>query len=88
MINVTLKDAAFFRFQGDDLPAGGGVFKRGAGARGYAAELDDEVVDLRAPIDRDSAVNILTWDSEGGKLAYRHTASHVLAQAVNTCIRI
>lgn len=47
-----------------------------------AAELDGEVVDLRTEIDGEHQLNILTFDSEGGKAAYRHTASHVLAQAV------
>lgn len=47
-----------------------------------AAELDGKVVDLRTVIDGEHELNILTFDSEGGKAAYRHTASHVLAQAV------
>lgn len=47
-----------------------------------AAELDGEVEDLRTEIDGEHQLNILTFDSEGGKAAYRHTASHVLAQAV------
>lgn len=47
-----------------------------------AAELDGEVVDLRTVVDGDHELNILTFDSEGGRAAYRHTASHVLAQAI------
>lgn len=47
-----------------------------------AAELDGKVVDLRTEIDGEHELNILTFDSEGGKAAYRHTASHVLAQAI------
>lgn len=47
-----------------------------------AAELDGEVVDLRTEVDGEHELNILTFDSEGGKAAYRHTASHVLAQAI------
>ena len=47
-----------------------------------AAELDGETVDLRTVVDGEHELNILTFDSEGGKAAYRHTASHVLAQAV------
>ena len=46
------------------------------------AELDGEVVDLRTVVDGDHELNILTFDSDEGKAAYRHTASHVLAQAV------
>lgn len=47
-----------------------------------AAELDGEVVDLRTVVDGEHELNILTFDSDAGKAAYRHTASHVLAQAV------
>ena len=46
------------------------------------AELDGEVVDLRTVADGEHELNILTFDSDAGKAAYRHTASHVLAQAV------
>ena len=46
------------------------------------AEVDGEVVDLRTLIERDCSLNILTFDSEAGKRAYRHTCAHVLAQAV------
>lgn len=47
-----------------------------------AAEIDGKVVDLRTVVDKDCTLNILTFNDEGGKAAYRHTASHVLAQAV------
>ena len=46
------------------------------------AELDGEVVDLRTVVDGEHELNILTFDSPEGKAAYRHTASHVLAQAI------
>ncbi len=47
-----------------------------------AGKVDGAVVDLRYVVDKDSEVNILTFDDEDGKRAFRHTASHVLAQAV------
>lgn len=47
-----------------------------------AAELNGKVVDLRTVVDQDSELNILTFNDEAGKAAYRHTTSHVLAQAV------
>lgn len=47
-----------------------------------AAELDGEVVDLRTVIDRDCQLNILTFQDDAGRKAYRHTTSHVLAEAV------
>ena len=47
-----------------------------------AAEIDGKVVDLRTIVDKDCQLNILTFNDEAGKAAYRHTTSHVLAQAV------
>ncbi|HJB90992.1 MAG TPA: threonine--tRNA ligase [Candidatus Eisenbergiella merdigallinarum] len=47
-----------------------------------AGEVDGEVVDLRTVVDRDAQVNILTARDEEGLAALRHTASHVMAQAV------
>ena len=47
-----------------------------------AGEVDGEVVDLRTVVDHDAAVNILTAKDEKGLAALRHTASHVMAQAV------
>ncbi len=46
------------------------------------AEVDGEVKDLGFAPEKDCEVNFLTWDSEDGKKAYRHTTSHVLAQAI------
>lgn len=47
-----------------------------------AGQLDGEVVDLRTIVDKDCSLNILTFNDSEGKAAYRHTASHVLAEAV------
>ena len=47
-----------------------------------AGEVDGEVVDLRTMLDRDCELNILTFDSEGGRGAFRHTTSHIMAQAI------
>ncbi len=47
-----------------------------------AARIDGKVCDLRTTIDKDSTLDILTFDDEDGRKAFRHTASHILAQAV------
>ncbi|MGN0242867.1 MAG: threonine--tRNA ligase [Lachnospiraceae bacterium] len=47
-----------------------------------AGEVNGEVVDLRTVVDSDVELNILTFNDDAGKDAFRHTASHVLAQAV------
>ncbi|MDD6203218.1 MAG: threonine--tRNA ligase [Lachnospiraceae bacterium] len=47
-----------------------------------AGEVDGKVVDLRTVIDKDCTVNILTANDPDGLRTIRHTASHVLAEAV------
>lgn len=47
-----------------------------------SGEINGKIVDLRTIVDSDCELNILTFNDEGGKAAYRHTTSHVLAQAV------
>ena len=45
-------------------------------------EVNGEVVDLRTVLEQDCELNILTAKDEKGLAALRHTASHVMAQAV------
>ena len=47
-----------------------------------ARVVDAEVVDLRTVIDKDCELNILTFNDEKGKGAFRHTTSHIMAQAI------
>jgi len=47
-----------------------------------AGQVDGKTVDLRTIIDQDCSLNIFTFNDDEGKLAFRHTTSHVLAQAV------
>ncbi len=47
-----------------------------------AGEVDGSVEDLRTVIDRDCSLNILTANDPEGLKVIRHTASHVLAEAV------
>lgn len=47
-----------------------------------AGEVDGEVKDLRTVIDADCSLNILTVNDPEGLRVVRHTASHVLAEAV------
>ncbi len=56
---------------------GAGFFKNVCVCR-----IDGELKDLRTPIEKDCEVEFLTFDSDEGKRTFRHTASHVLAQAV------
>ena len=47
-----------------------------------AAEVNGKLVDAFAPIQEDATIRLLTWEEEGGRWTLRHTAAHVMAQAV------
>ncbi|MBQ3603176.1 MAG: threonine--tRNA ligase [Clostridia bacterium] len=83
MINVTLKDNVVKEYENGTTVAeiakslGMGLYKAAC-----VAKVNGEVCDLRTALDADAQVEILTFDDEEGKKAFRHTASHILAQAV------
>lgn len=84
-IKVTLKDGSFKEY-GEPMSVYDIALdiSEGLARVSCVGELDGEVVDLRTVVDRDCTLNILTFDSDAGKKAYRHTCAHVLAQAVQT----
>ncbi|MCI8581399.1 MAG: threonine--tRNA ligase [Dorea sp.] len=47
-----------------------------------SAKVNGEIEDLRTEISSDCELEILTFDSEDGKGAFNHTASHIMAQAI------
>lgn len=47
-----------------------------------AGEIDGELVDLRTIVDKDCALNIITATDPKALKVIRHTASHILAEAV------
>lgn len=47
-----------------------------------AARVDGSLLDLGTPIEKDSEVRFLTFDDEAGLDIFRHSSSHVMAQAV------
>ena len=47
-----------------------------------AADVDGQTTDLREALVDGSHVNFLTFADQGGKDTLRHTASHVMAQAI------
>ena len=52
------------------------------GREALAAKVDGRLADLGLPLERDAAVEILTFDDEEGRQVYRHSTAHVMAQAV------
>ncbi|MDO4542568.1 MAG: TGS domain-containing protein, partial [Bacillota bacterium] len=44
--------------------------------------VGDKVMDLNTVLDSDADVKILTWDDDEGKMIFRHSSSHLMAEAV------
>jgi len=83
MMKISLKDGSVREYE-----KGASVFQivesisQGLARNAVAAELNGKVVDLSTTVEKDSSLNVLTFEDEQGKKAYRHTTSHILAQAV------
>ncbi len=83
MITITLKDGSTKELSGAMTAMALAESISGGLARAaLAVKLDGQVVDLDTVIDKDCSVEFLTFDSDEGKKVYRHTTSHILAQAV------
>jgi len=50
--------------------------------KSMAVRVEGRLLDLTAPLPQTGRVEILTFEDEAGREVYRHTASHVMAQAV------
>src|SRR5690554_3091630 len=47
-----------------------------------AAKVNGEVWDATRPIDRDSSVQLLTWNDKEGKSTFWHSSAHLMAEAL------
>ena len=82
-MKITLKDGSFKEYESAmaviDIAKD---ISEGLARVACVAEVDGKIVDLRTTVDKDCTLNILTFDSEECKKAYRHTCAHVMAEAV------
>ena len=83
MIKLTLKDGSVREIE-SQMPAYEIVKSIGMGLYKAACcvKINDEVRDLRTVIDSDCEFEVLTFDSKSGAETFRHTAAHLMAQAV------
>ena len=83
MIKVTLKDGSVKEF-----PAGISAYEAakeismGLARNACAARINGKNADLRDTLNEDCELEILTFEDDYGKWTFRHTASHIMAQAV------
>jgi threonyl-tRNA synthetase len=55
---------------------------KGLAREALSITLDDEIMGMDRPIERDGTITINTWESEDGKYTFWHSSAHVLAEAV------
>jgi threonyl-tRNA synthetase len=83
MIKITLKDGSSKEYnKGITILEVAQSISAGLARVALAGEVDGEVKDLKHKLEKDCTLNLLTFDDEGGREAYRHTSSHIMAQAV------
>ena len=82
-MNITLKDGSVLQVENGKTPLDiAGQLSNKLKKVAVAAKVNGELWDLVRPIEADAELEILTFEDAEGKWVYRHTASHVLAQAV------
>ena len=82
-MKITLKDGSVKEYaEAKSIIDIAADISEGLARMACAGEVDGEVKDLRTVIDKDCNLSILTANDEKGLAAYRHTTSHIMAEAV------
>ncbi len=82
-VKITLKDGSVKEVnKGVTLMELAASLSRSLAKSALAAKVNGKVVDLTRPIQQDAAVEFLGSDTQEGLDALRHSASHIMAQAV------
>lgn len=84
MIKITLKDGSIKELEHEmSIIEIAKSISEGLARVATAGTVNGKTVDLRYIVKEDCELNILTFNDDEGKRAFRHTAAHILSQAVN-----
>lgn len=82
-MNITLKDGNVIEAEADVTAQEiAHRISEGLARAALIAKVDGELVDLTYKLEHDCTLEILTYRDPDGVTAYRHTAAHILAQAI------
>ncbi len=82
-MKITLKDGSVREYkEPKSIIEIASDISEGLGRMACVGEVDGEKKDLRTILDKDCQLNIFTTNDEEGLDAYRHTTSHIMAEAV------
>ena len=84
MIKITLPDNSVREYEVNSItPLDiANDISKGLAKKAIAAKVNGKVVGINFPITEDAEVSILTFDDKEGQDVFRHSSSHILAQAV------
>lgn len=83
MIKITLKDGSVREYQsGISIGEIAEDISKGLAKNALVGKFNNSIVDLSYKVEEDGVLEILTFDDGEAKNAFRHTTSHILAQAV------
>ena len=83
MINITFPDGNIRQYEsGTSALDIAKSISMGLSQKVLAAKVDGEVRDLTRPIDKDSSLQLLTWDAPEAKKTYWHSSAHLFAEAL------
>jgi threonyl-tRNA synthetase len=85
MIKITLKDGSSNEYEkGIKIIDVAQSISAGLARMTLCGEVNGTLKDLNFKLEEDCSLNLLTFKDSGGRLAYRHTTSHIMAQAVKS----
>ncbi len=83
MITITFPDGSTREYEsgvtGSEIASS---ISAGLARQALAVRVDGEVWDLMRPIEKDAAVEILTWDDPDGRMTFWHSSAHLMAEAL------
>ncbi len=83
VVHVTLPDGSVREYpRGITIAEAVAQIGRGLAKAALAAKVDGRLVDLSAKLERDCTLQVLTFKDEEGREVFRHTSTHIMAQAV------
>jgi len=82
-MNITLKDGSKLQLEGSmSAFEVAKQISEGLARAAIVCKINGELAAMNTIIDKDCTFEVFTFDSDEGKKVYRHTCSHILAQAI------
>lgn len=83
MINISLPDGSIKQMENGATPMDvARSISEGLARNVISAKFNKETVETSTPLTTDGSIVLYTWNDDEGKEAFRHSSSHVLAQAL------